>query len=83
VARQVTLGNQRYRLALRLDIIDNGPGIPESLKDHIFFPLVSGREGGSGLGLPLAQTLIAQNHGIVEFDSVPGQTIFSVYFPIA
>jgi two-component system, NtrC family, nitrogen regulation sensor histidine kinase GlnL len=82
VARQVTLGNRRYRLALRLDIIDNGPGIPESLKDHIFFPLVSGREGGSGLGLPLAQTLIAQNHGIVEFDSVPGQTIFSIYFPI-
>lgn len=83
VARQITLGNQRYRLALHLDIIDNGPGIPESLKDHIFFPLVSGREGGSGLGLPLAQTLIAQNHGIVEFDSVPGQTIFSIYFPIS
>jgi two-component system nitrogen regulation sensor histidine kinase GlnL len=83
VARQVTLGNQRFRLALRLDIIDNGPGIAETLKDHIFFPLVSGREGGSGLGLPLAQTLIAQNHGIIEFDSVPGRTVFSLYFPIA
>ncbi len=82
VARQITLGNQRHRLALRLDIIDNGPGIPESLKDHVFFPLVSGREGGSGLGLPLAQTLVAQNHGVIEFDSVPGHTIFSIYFPL-
>jgi two-component system nitrogen regulation sensor histidine kinase GlnL len=82
VARQVTLGNQRHRLALRLDIVDNGPGIPESLKDHVFFPLVSGREGGSGLGLPLAQTLVAQNHGVIEFDSVPGYTIFSIYFPV-
>lgn len=82
VARQITLGNQRHRLALHLDIIDNGPGIPESLKDHVFFPLVSGREGGSGLGLPLAQTLVAQNHGLIEFDSVPGHTIFSLYFPV-
>lgn len=82
VARQITMGSQRHRLALRLDIIDNGPGIPEPLKDHIFFPLVSGREGGSGLGLPLAQTLIAQNHGVIEFDSAPGHTIFSLYFPV-
>jgi two-component system nitrogen regulation sensor histidine kinase GlnL len=82
VARQVTLGNKRHRLALRLDIVDNGPGIPESLKDHVFFPLVSGREGGSGLGLPLAQTLVAQNHGVIEFDSVPGYTNFSIYFPV-
>lgn len=82
VARQVTLGSQRFRLVLQLDIIDNGPGIPEALKDHIFFPLVSGREGGSGLGLPLAQTLVAQNHGVIEFDSTPGRTVFSLYFPI-
>ena len=80
--RQVTLGNKRHRLALRLDIIDNGPGIPETLREQIFFPLVSGREGGSGLGLPLAQTLVVQNNGVIEFESRPGHTVFSVYFPI-
>ena len=57
VGRQVTFGKQRYRLALELHVIDNGPGVPASIKDRIFFPLVSGREGGSGLGLTLAQTL--------------------------
>ncbi len=82
VARQVTLGARRHALALKLDIVDNGPGIPLSLRDQIFFPLVSGREGGSGLGLPLAQTLVAQNQGVIEFDSAPGYTIFSFYFPL-
>jgi len=81
-ARQVTLGNRRHRLTLRIDIIDNGPGIPETLREQVFFPLVSGREGGSGLGLPLAQTLIAQNNGEIEFDSRPGHTVFSFYFPV-
>ncbi len=80
-ARQVTLNNKRHRLALRLDIIDNGPGIPEALRGQVFFPLVSGREGGSGLGLPLAQTLVAQNQGAIEFESRPGRTVFSIYFP--
>ncbi|KAB2314673.1 PAS domain-containing protein [Betaproteobacteria bacterium SCN2] len=81
-ARQVTLNNRRHRLALRLDIIDDGPGIPEALREQVFFPLVSGREGGSGLGLPLAQTLVAQNKGVIEFESRPGHTVFSIYFPI-
>jgi two-component system nitrogen regulation sensor histidine kinase GlnL len=80
--RQVTLNNKRHRLALRIDLIDNGPGIPEALREQIFFPLVSGREGGSGLGLPLAQTLVAQNGGVIEFDSKPGHTVFSIYFPV-
>lgn len=80
--RQITMGNRRHRLALQLDIIDNGPGIPETLREQIFFPLVSGREGGSGLGLPLAQTLVAQNNGVIEFESRPGHTVFSLYFPV-
>jgi two-component system nitrogen regulation sensor histidine kinase GlnL len=80
--RQVTLGNRRHRLAMKLDIIDNGPGIPEALREQVFFPLVSGREGGSGLGLPLAQTLVAQNKGVIEFESQPGHTVFSLYFPL-
>ena len=57
-ARQVTIGRQRYRLALELHIEDNGPGVPADLRDRIFFPLVSGRDGGSGLGLTLAQDFV-------------------------
>ena len=83
VARQVTLGKHRYRLALELHIEDNGPGVPEALRERIFFPLVSGREGGSGLGLTLAQTFIQQHHGTVEFESEPGRTVFKVVIPLA
>ena len=83
VVRQVTLGKHRYRLALELHIEDNGPGVPESLRERIFFPLVSGREGGSGLGLTLARTFIQQHHGTVEFESEPGRTIFKIVIPCA
>ena len=82
VGRQVTFGKQRYRLALELHVIDNGPGVPDSIKDRIFFPLVSGRDGGSGLGLTLAQTFVQQHHGLIECDSVPGQTDFKLLIPL-
>jgi two-component system nitrogen regulation sensor histidine kinase GlnL len=82
IARQVTLGKQRYRLALDLHIEDNGPGVPESIRDRIFFPLVSGRDGGSGLGLTLAQTFVQQHQGMIECDSVPGRTIFKIVIPL-
>jgi two-component system nitrogen regulation sensor histidine kinase GlnL len=82
IARQVTFGKQRYRLALELHVIDNGPGVPDSIKDRIFFPLVSGREGGSGLGLTLAQTFVQQHHGLIECDSVPGRTDFKILIPL-
>jgi two-component system, NtrC family, nitrogen regulation sensor histidine kinase GlnL len=82
IARQVTLGKQRFRLALELHVEDNGPGIPESLRDRIFYPLVSGREGGSGLGLTLAQTFVQQHQGIIECESTPGQTIFKILMPL-
>ncbi len=82
IARQVTFGKQRYRLALELHVIDNGPGVPESIKDRIFYPLVSGREGGSGLGLTLAQTFVQQHHGLIECDSVPGRTDFKILIPL-
>ena len=81
IARQVTVGKQRYRLALELHVIDNGPGVPDSIKDRIFYPLVSGREGGSGLGLTLAQTFVQQHHGLIEVDSVPGHTDFKIVIP--
>ncbi len=82
VGRQVTFGKQRYRLALELHVIDNGPGVPDSIKDCIFFPLVSGRDGGSGLGLTLAQTFVQQHHGLIECESVPGQTDFKILIPL-
>ena len=82
IARQVTLGKQRYRLALDLHIQDNGPGVPESLRDRIFYPLVSGRDGGSGLGLTLAQTFVQQHLGTVECESEPGKTIFKIVIPL-
>ena len=82
VGRQVTFGKQRYRLALELHVIDNGPGVPDSIKDRIFYPLVSGRDGGSGLGLTLAQTFVQQHHGLIECESVPGRTDFKLLIPL-
>ncbi len=82
IARQVTLGKQRYRLALELHIQDNGPGVPESIREHIFYPLVSGRDGGSGLGLTLAQTFVQQHQGTIECESEPGRTLFKILIPL-
>ena len=82
IARQSTFGKQRYRLALDLHVIDNGPGVPDSIKDRIFFPLISGREGGSGLGLTLAQTFVQQHHGSIECESVTGRTDFKILIPL-
>jgi two-component system nitrogen regulation sensor histidine kinase GlnL len=82
IARQVTLGKQRWRLALELHIEDNGPGVPEEIRERIFYPLVSGRAGGSGLGLTLAQTFVQQHQGIIECESEPGRTIFKIVMPL-
>ncbi|HPP83389.1 MAG TPA: nitrogen regulation protein NR(II) [Rubrivivax sp.] len=82
IARQVTLGRQRHRLALQLEVEDNGPGVPEAIRERIFQPLVSGRDGGSGLGLTLAQTLVQQHGGTVECDSAAGRTVFTVRIPL-
>jgi two-component system nitrogen regulation sensor histidine kinase GlnL len=82
VARQVTIGRQRFRLALELHVQDNGPGVPESLRDRVFHPLVSGREQGSGLGLTLAQTFVQQHGGTIACDSAPGRTVFTITIPL-
>ncbi|MEO7242161.1 MAG: nitrogen regulation protein NR(II) [Variovorax sp.] len=82
VARQVILNKNWWRLALELHVIDNGPGIPEAIKDRIFYPLVSGRDGGTGLGLTLAQTFVQQHQGVIECDSVPGRTDFKILIPL-
>jgi len=82
IARHVTLARRHYRLALSLDIEDNGPGVPAAILDRIFYPLVSGREGGTGLGLTIAQTFVAQHGGTIACESSPGRTVFSVMLPI-
>jgi two-component system nitrogen regulation sensor histidine kinase GlnL len=81
IARQVTLARRFHRRALQLQIADNGPGIPEALRERVFHPLVSGRDGGSGLGLTLAQTFVAQHHGTITFESRPGGTTFTILLP--
>jgi len=80
--RQVTLARKRYRVAIKLEIIDNGPGIPNEIRERIFYPLVPGSEGGTGLGLTLAQTFITQHHGMIECESKPGHTCFTILLPI-
>ncbi|PLX77374.1 MAG: nitrogen regulation protein NR(II) [Azoarcus sp.] len=82
VARQVTLAKRRFKLALELQVVDNGPGIPEEISDKIFYPLVSGRDGGSGLGLSLAQSFVEQHQGMIDVDSHPGRTCFTILIPI-
>lgn len=79
--RQATLVKRRYKLALELQIIDNGPGIPEHIYERMFYPLVSGRDGGFGLGLTLAQSFVQHHMGTIECTSKPGQTIFILRFP--
>jgi two-component system nitrogen regulation sensor histidine kinase GlnL len=78
----VTLAKRRHRLALAVAVEDNGPGVAPDIRDRIFYPLVSGREGGSGLGLTIAQTLVAQHGGNIECESVPGRTVFTVLLPL-
>ena len=82
IERKYTLGKQRHDLVARIDIIDDGPGIPEDMLDKIFFPMVTGRAEGTGLGLSIAQSLIQQHDGLIEVISVPGGTIFTVLLPI-
>lgn len=80
--RQVTILRHRHKLALELQVIDDGPGVPEEIQDRIFNPLVSGREGGTGLGLSLAQTFVQYHQGVVEFESRPGRTTFRILLPL-
>jgi two-component system nitrogen regulation sensor histidine kinase GlnL len=78
----VTVVRQRYRHAIAIAIEDDGPGVPAGLADRIFYPLVSGRQGGTGLGLSLAQSFVSQHHGLIEFESVPGRTRFTILLPV-
>ncbi len=83
VLRQVTIARRRHRLALELLVIDDGPGVPDEIRDRIFYPLVSGREGGTGLGLSIAQTFVQYHNGVIECESRPGRTVFRIVLPLA
>jgi len=80
--RKVTIGHKLRRLVARIDIIDNGPGIPPEMMKSIFYPMVTGRPDGTGLGLPIAQSLVNQHGGLIECSSRPGKTVFSIILPL-
>ncbi len=80
--RQFTIGETTHRLVVRVDIVDDGPGIPPEIIETIFYPMVTTRPEGSGLGLPLAQTLVNQNGGLIECTSEPGNTVFTIWLPL-
>lgn len=79
--RQFTIGQTRHKVVLKIDIIDNGPGIPEDMVERVFYPMVTTRAEGSGLGLSITQSLIQQHGGTIECESEPGLTRFSIYLP--
>ena len=66
----------------RIQFIDNGPGIPEELRKQIFYPMITGRSDGTGLGLSIAQALINRHRGLIECESQPGKTVFTLLLPL-
>jgi len=82
ILRQFTLVSVRHRLVVQINIIDDGPGIPEELQERVFYPMVTGKAEGTGLGLSLAQSLINRHGGLIEFTSEPGKTVFTIYLPL-
>ncbi len=82
IQRHMTIGRKLYKLVTKIEIIDNGPGIQPGLMGQIFYPMITGRAEGTGLGLSIAQSLINQHNGLIECESEPGHTVFSIYLPL-
>ncbi len=80
--RNCSIGTRRHPLAARIDIIDNGSGVPEEIQETLFLPMITGHADGTGLGLSIAQSLIQQHQGLIEFTSTPGETTFTLLLPI-
>ena len=78
----VSIGSVRHRLVATVQVEDDGPGVPEELRSSLFYPLVTGRPDGTGLGLAVAQELVCRNGGLIEFDSEPGRTVFTLLLPL-
>jgi two-component system nitrogen regulation sensor histidine kinase GlnL len=81
-ATSVSIGSTRHRVVASIQFEDNGPGVPPDIRDTIFYPLVSGRADGTGLGLGIAQDLVSRHGGLIEFDSAPGRTVFTISLPL-
>ena len=82
IQRHMTIGRKLYKLVVKIEVIDNGPGIQPGLMGQIFYPMITGRAEGTGLGLSIAQSLINQHNGLIECESEPGNTVFSIYLPL-
>jgi two-component system nitrogen regulation sensor histidine kinase GlnL len=80
--RQFTIGHRTHKLVVQINIVDSGPGIPSDMIEKIFYPMISGRSGGTGLGLPIAQSIVNQHGGLIECNSRPGKTVFSIILPL-
>lgn len=80
--RQITIGHERHKLVLVIEVIDNGPGIPKEMMEKIFYPMITGGGDGTGLGLSIAQSLINRHDGLIECSSEPGHTVFRVLLPL-
>jgi two-component system nitrogen regulation sensor histidine kinase GlnL len=81
IERRFLIGTVLHKFVARVDVIDDGPGVAPELSDSIFYPMVTGRADGVGLGLSIAQTLIHRHGGFIDFESKPGETVFSVWLP--
>lgn len=82
IERGHTIGAKRHRLVLRAEVEDNGPGVPEELLDRIFYPMVTGRADGMGLGLSIAQEIVQRHGGLIECSSRPQRTVFTILLPL-
>jgi len=82
IQRRFTIGQICHRLVVRIEVHDDGPGVPDELREHVFFPLITGRGDGTGLGLSIAQSMLHQHNGLIEYTSIPGDTTFSLILPV-
>jgi two-component system nitrogen regulation sensor histidine kinase GlnL len=82
IYRHMSISRKHYKLAIKCDLIDNGPGVDPDIMNQIFYPMITGRAEGTGLGLSIAQSLINQHNGLIECTSEPGNTVFSILLPL-
>ncbi len=82
INRRCTIRNQHFKLAVQIDVIDSGPGVPAEIEEHIFYPMVTGRVGGSGLGLSISQSLIRSHNGMIQYERINDMTCFRILLPV-
>ena len=82
IRRRCTIRHRHHKLAVQIDVIDNGPGVPAEIEEHIFYPMVTGRAGGSGLGLSISQSLIQSHNGMIQYERINDRTHFTILLPV-